>query len=243
MGQNLWVTHIYPWLVKVEMLDSVKWFIEGISTPFNPYIVWKVTPDKFPINSVEILFITMITSMFLYITLSLLSSKIPFNMDRMLHRGIYNKDGQVVKQVGWGLRNILIRLSGIDSQYTKWDKVLAWSILVRSLGIGFGSFIIIIIWNLISPWPVNWWANWFLIYNLIYVGIIGIVSTVWFTIGGTWDLKRMFRRLESKVTNIHDDGRVIGHVSTGDMTEEELKHADFAELTEEEKERELTPYP
>ena len=240
-AQNLWVTHIYPWLVKVEMLDSVKWFIEGISAPFNPYIVWKVTPDKFPVNSTEILFITIATSIFLYITLSLLSRKAPFNMDKMLHRGIYNKDGQVVERVGWSFRNILIRLSGIDSQYTKWDKVLAWSILVKSLGIGFGSFIMIIIWNLISPWPVHWWANWFLIYNIIYVGIIGIISTVWFTIGGTWDLRRMFKRLESKATNIHDDGRVIGHVSTGDMTEEELKHADFAELME--KENKSTPHP
>jgi len=45
---------------------------------------------------------------------------------------------------------------------------------------------------------------------------VGIVSTVWFTIGGTIDLKRLFKRLREKETNILDDGRVIGHISSGD---------------------------
>ncbi len=51
---------------------------------------------------------------------------------------------------------------------------------------------------------------------------MSVVSTVWFTIGGTVDLRRLFKRLkanlETRQTNILDDGRVIGHVAAADVT-------------------------
>ena len=47
--------------------------------------------------------------------------------------------------------------------------------------------------------------------------MVGAVSTVWFTIGGTRDLLRMFKALKIKETNMLDDGRVIGHVSADDI--------------------------
>jgi len=217
LAQNYWVTHIYPWLVEMEMLDSVRTVLTGISSPFNPYVIWTVTPDKFPINSMEIYFITIIISLALYISLSLLTCKEPFNMDRMLHRGKYHKEGKKSEPAAWSIRSFVPRLMGIDSQYTKGDKILAWSVFIYSFGWGFGSFLVIVIWNYFSRWPTAWWANWFLINNLIVVGIIGVVSTIWFTIGGTWDLMRMFKRLDAKESNVLDDGRVIGNVSADDV--------------------------
>ena len=47
--------------------------------------------------------------------------------------------------------------------------------------------------------------------------MVGAVSTVWFTIGGTRDLLRIFKALKIKETNMLDDGRVIGHVSADDI--------------------------
>ena len=217
IAQKNWVSYIYPKLVEINMVDSVRTVIEGISTPFHPYVVWKVTPDKFPINSQEIYFIALLTSLFLYITLSLLSSKQPFNMDRMLHRGEYHREGKKSEKTPWSFKSFLPRLLGIDSQYTKWDKALAWSVFLWSFVLHFCAFVVIVIWNLFSPWPSHWWASWFLINNLILVGIVGVISTIWFTIGGTWDLMRLFKRLEAKETNLSDDGRVIGHVSAEDI--------------------------
>jgi hypothetical protein len=46
---------------------------------------------------------------------------------------------------------------------------------------------------------------------------MGVVSTVWFTIGGVWDLKRLFRRLRENEQNELDDGSVIGNVSASDI--------------------------
>jgi len=218
LAQKYWPGLIYPWLLNHGMLEPVKTFLETVSSPFNPYVVWKVTPDKFPINSQEIFFITMMVSLFLYIGLSLLTSREAFNLDRMLHRGKYRREGQEVVKEKLSLKSVFKYLIGIDSQYTSGDKILTWSVFLYSFCWGFGSFITLIIWNKFSPWPNNWWANWFFFCNIILSGIIGIVSTVWFTIGGTMDLRRLFKRLKEKEFNVLDDGRVIGHVSADDVT-------------------------
>ncbi len=218
VAQNYWVEYIYPWLVQEQLIDTVVWIIEGISRPFNPYILWEVNGDKFPINSMEIYFIAMIVSISLYISISLLTCKKVFNMDRLLHRGKYKKEEiepavHSKSKISWFKRNLL----GIDSEYTRGDKTLAWSVFLYSIVFQFGSFIVIIVWNLFAPWSDKWWGNWFLINNLIIVGIIGVVTTVWFTIGGTLDLIKMFKRLEEKQENLLDDGRVVNHVSTDDI--------------------------
>jgi Na+/proline symporter len=218
LAQKYWVGSIYPWLLSHGLLEPVRMFLKAASAPFNPYVVWTVTPDKFPINSMELLFMTMVVSLALYIGLSLLTSREAFNLDRMLHRGIYRREGEAVVKETLSFRTVFKSLIGIDSQYTTSDKILAWSVFIWSFGWGFGSFITLIIWNKISPWPNAWWANWFFFCNIILAGVIGIVSTIWFTIGGTRDLYRLFKRLGEREVNVLDDGRVIGHVSADDVT-------------------------
>ena len=66
-------------------------------------------------------------------------------------------------------------------------------------------------------WPAKWWANWFFIQNFIVAFGIGLISTVWFTIGGTLGLRQMFKRLATHEQNKLDDGRVIGHVNVDDI--------------------------
>ena len=215
--QKYWAEYIYPWLVKNEMIDSVRHVIERISDPFRPYIDWRVTGDKFPINSQEMLFITMAISIGLYVGLALLSRRKPFNMERMLHRGKYRVEGVEQIKERLTLSVIFKKLIGITSEYTKGDKVLAWSVLIYSMGWMFGSWLVIVIWNLFYSWPNEWWATWFYIQTFYVSVLIGIVSTVWFTIGGTWDLRRMFRRLAKHESNILDDGRVVEHVSAADV--------------------------
>ena len=217
LAQKYWAGFIYPWLVNHEMIEAVRTFLCTVSAPFNPYVVWTVTPDKFPINSQEVFFITTLITLGLYVGLSLLTSSEPFNMDRLFHRGKYRREGQEVIAEKFSWKTLYKFFVGIDSQYTKGDKILAWSVFIWSFGWGFGSFIVLIIWNRISPWPANWWANWFFFTNFVLGSIIGIVSTIWFSIGGTWDLRRRYRRLREKEFSVLDDGRVIGHVSADDV--------------------------
>lgn len=225
VAQKTWVKHIYPWLEATGRLPGVSRIVEGLSRPLEPYVEWRVLPDKFPINSQEIYFIAMLVGVILYVTISLLTGTESFNMERMLHRGKYRREGEVEiihEPVTW--MTAYQKILGINSEYTRGDRILAWSVFLYSMLWGFGSFVVITAWNTITPWPDSWWAEWFKVYNLVVPGIIAVVSTVWFSIGGTIDLKRLFRRLEEKEDNLLDDGRVIGHVSADDV-----KHVDEVE--------------
>jgi SSS family solute:Na+ symporter len=46
--------------------------------------------------------------------------------------------------------------------------------------------------------------------------LLGVISTVWFFIGGVIDTRRLFKDLVARVDNPLDDGRVEGHVSLMD---------------------------
>ncbi|MFA5865596.1 MAG: sodium:panthothenate symporter [Phycisphaerae bacterium] len=218
--QKYWVGDIYPWLHERALVDTVALWLERASAPFEPIIRWRMSSEKFPINSQEIFAITMLVSIGLYVIISLLTSRggRAFNMDRMLHRGKYHREGLKVEHPPLTFRSILPRLIGIDNQYTRGDKILAWSVFIWSFGWGFlVSFVVIAVWNFISPWSNDGWSRWFFFNNFIVAGVIGLVSTIWFSIGGTIDLRKLFKDLAKKEENILDDGRVIGHVSADDV--------------------------
>ena len=92
------------------------------------------------------------------------------------------------------------------------------------------GFVAVAVWNFISPWSNEGWSRWFFIQNFVVLIIVAIVSTVWFTWGGTRDLYRLFKALAAKESNVLDDGRVIGHVSADDITMvEKLDHIEMPE--------------
>ena len=93
--QRQWANLVYPWLRDNGLLEGVKNALTTLSSPFMPYINWSVvTQDRCPINSYEWYFITMMTTLLLYVVVSLLTCKEKFNLDRMLHRGKYALDEQ-----------------------------------------------------------------------------------------------------------------------------------------------------
>ncbi len=60
-----------------------------------------------------------------------------------------------------------------------------------------------------------------------------MVSTVWFTIGGTLDLRSLFQRLKTLEVNTNDTGRVVGHQNADDYAAEELARESKPSLPEE----------
>ena len=206
--QQTWAKYLYPALEKYGLADSFSRFFETASKPFNPYIVWKMTPEKFPVNSQEIYFIAMLVAVTLYVTVSLLTCRKPFNLERMLHRGIY-ADSETKPRIPWTFRSAFSKIIGIDANYTRGDRILAWSVFLWSFGYGFClCFVGVIIWNAIYRWPNHWWAVQFHITALIVPCIVAVVSTIWFSIGGTLDLRRLFKSLAAKHDDFSDDGRV-----------------------------------
>ena len=227
--QRQWAGLVYPWLRDNNLLEGTKNVLTALSKPFTPYIDWSnVVQDRCPINSYEWYFVTMITTLVLYIVVSFLTLKEPFNLDRMLHRGKYALDGERQIKSAWTFRNVFNKLIGITPEYTTGDKVIAWSYFFYSFIYRFGlTFILVVIWNAITPWTINYWSWYFLVTTLLVPGAMAAVTAVWFGIGGAVDLVRMFRDLETRTINELDDGRVEGNMSLADKAQ--LEAIDAAE--------------
>jgi hypothetical protein len=124
---------------------------------------------------------------------------------------------------------------GITPEYTRGDRLIAWSVFLWSIVYGFGNmFCGVLIWNKFSPWPVQRWGVYYYITTIVASLLVGCVSTVWFMWGGFRDMVAMFRDLAARVANPLDDGRVVGHVSLADK-----EH--FEEVEETAKEDETEP--
>ncbi len=209
-----WAALIYPWLERQGWVEQVGNALERVSSPFSPYIVWEMNRLKCPVNSYEIYFFAMVASLTVYILVSLATSKRPFNLDRMLHRGAYNIDGENKSRTKWTWRSVWGKLIGITPDYSRGDKVIAWSVFTYSFVYHFLiAFVLVVAWNAVSPWPVAWWGRYFLAVSLVVPGIAAAVSTVWFGIGCSLDLAHMFRDLRNRVPDPLDNGMVQGHVS------------------------------
>lgn len=215
--QRNWADVIYPYLQRREMVDIVGEILHKLSSPFHPYIEWTMNPEKCPINSYEFYFMTMVITLILYVVVSYATCKTPFNLDRMLHRGKYNLDGENknFEPIKW--KNIFKTLISITPEYTKGDKFIAWAFFAYSFIYQFGIiFLFVLIWNLIAPWKIEWWSHYFFIVQLVVPGIMAFVSMFWFGIGGTKDIIQLFKGLEKRVINHLDNGMVSGSVSLAD---------------------------
>ncbi|MEZ0217357.1 MAG: sodium:solute symporter [Rariglobus sp.] len=223
--QRSWAGSIFPWLHTHGWDLPFGRFLATVSGPFHPYVVWTMDPVKFPINSYELYFMSMVSGVVAYVVGSLLTYKQPYNLDRLLHRGVYDVEGEKHKEpFTWGVGSVVKKLIGITPEYTRGDKIIAWSVVGYAIVYKFGfCFLAVLIWNLISPWPKEWWNTYFFVTSLCVTGVIGIVSTFWFLIGGVIDMKRLFKDLDARVDNPLDNGQVDGHVSVADKAIFEAK--------------------
>ncbi len=216
--QRKWADGVYPFLQDQGWVEGVGSFLAAISKPLNPYVVWEMNPVKFPINSYELSFIALLFGTIAYVTGSLLANRKPFNLDRLLHRGKYNTDGTAEIQSKWTWRSAGGKLVGITSDYTRGDKIIAWGVvgytLVYQLIL---SFLVVLIWNLIDPWPLSWWSSYYFIIYFVTSPLIGIITAIWFCWGGVRDIRQLFRDLAKRVDNPLDDGRVEGDVALSDL--------------------------
>ncbi len=206
--QRTWALTVYPFLEKMGWVEGLNNFLVTVSSPFNPWIEWSMDPVKFPINSFEIYFISMILSVGGYVIGSYLTYK-PYDLDKLLHRGKYADGPEPVKEK-WTLRNIFSKIIGITPEYTRGDRIIAYSVffysVVYSVGIVFFG---IVIWNAIWPWPHSWWTVKFFITTLLIPGIVGVISTIWFMIGGSIDAIHLFRDLKKRVEDPNDNGQIL----------------------------------
>ena len=205
--QRNWAETVYPWIERHGWVGSVDAALRTLSGPFEPYIVWRMDAVKFPINSYEIYFISMMLAIGTYILGSYLTYK-PFDLDKLLHRGKYS-DSPELKPEPWSVRTIFSKLICITPEYSTGDKVIAWSVFLYTFVYQILiSFVLVTVWNAFTHWPKEWWNTYFLITSLIVPVIIGLISTVWFFWGGLVDGRRLFKDLAKRKEDPLDNGQV-----------------------------------
>lgn len=164
--------------------------------------------ENFPINGQVLFFLAMVASMVTYVVVSLCTCRVPFDLDRMLHRtpgkGVLGAE-RIPSGPFWWVKKML----GYDAEFTRGDKVISGAVFGWNMFM-FCVFIVVTAWNLVSVWPDRWWWN-YNVANIVISLTIATVTVVWFSWGGLRDLVRLFRQLAATRDNPLDDGSVVGH--------------------------------
>lgn len=170
----------------------------------------RVLGQEFILNGMQIGFIASLAAVTGYIAVSLLTCRKPHNMDQLLHRGAYAVEPEsdsaelIPPKINW-----FNRLWGIDDQFSRSDRWITLGIFWWSI-IWFLVFVIGSIAYLVHPWSSEVWANFWFVQAICMPLVIGVITTVWFTIGCIRDLRVFFHRLHQEKIDLHDDG-VVEH--------------------------------
>jgi len=178
--------------------------IVGIVFCLSTFILPRIWED-FPLNAQWMWFLAMISSTIAYVSISLFGKKAVFNMDKMLHRGKYaiaDDETQTTTQPVRGFK----ALFGMGSDFTFGDRVIylfitGWSIVWGLI------FLIGTAYNYIFDVKIESWNRFWHFYVWLVL-IMGIFTTIWLTIGGISDLRKLFKRLRMKTMDDQDDGTV-----------------------------------
>ena len=219
--QRSWADVVYPAIAKAGLVESFDRALRWLSSPFEPYIHWEMDAIRCPVNAIEFNFFLSVLCVLLYVAVSRLTCRTPFNLERMLHRGryaVYGEERPLGETPRPSLLRFASRIAGITPEYSRGDKAIAWGVFLYSFGYGFGlCFLGVVVWNGLRPWPVEWWSAYFIVCYFVVPCLVACVSAVWFGVGGVLGLRRLFRDLRTrKERDVLDDGRVEGSVSLAD---------------------------
>ena len=191
---------------------SVSTIVLRVVWPHIPVLVERFGTE-FPYNSQLMAFGAAIAAIVTYVFTSLLSNKTSVDFDRLFHRGKYalkeEKDelearGAEHKPVGrfW-------KLIGVNSdEFSRLDKGLFLYVAI-STGFWVVSFVVLLLLGLAGWMKEQYWLSWwkFVIYYFI---VTSFPFAIWFSIGGFFDLHKMYKKLASVKRDARDDGRVVG---------------------------------
>ena len=218
IAQQTWSSSIYPWMESEApyLIDWLTFSLEGISDRVWG-INWQVGPDRFPLDGQWINMLAMLLAIGGYIGCSLVAwiifKRPAFNMERLLHRGKYAIAGDHEQNVDTpvsGLKAILP-----SREFSRGDKFIYYSQLTWTVGwvlvFLIGSF-----YNYYADVSDDSWAKFWAFYVAISFVVV-VVTTVWFLIGGAFDMKNLFKRLVTAREIPDDTGMVVDHRNLADV--------------------------
>ncbi len=199
--------------------------LTGSGLSVGGIIVRLIFREDFPLHGMQISFFASVIAAVVYVVVSLLTCKEDFNMDRMLHRGDYEKiteavGGTLAGEQAFVKKGIFARILNFNSHFTLADKWITGGLFGWSM-LWFGTFVIGSIWNLIAPWPNEVWKTFWHITGIGIPVFMSLVTAIWFTWGGTRDIFALFRSLKKEQINELDDGTVVGHQNLDEVALEQ----------------------
>ncbi|MEI8342762.1 MAG: hypothetical protein WCH43_14655, partial [Verrucomicrobiota bacterium] len=189
--------------------------LTGSTLATGGILIRQFYPD-FPLNGMQISFYATLIAIAVYIVVSLLTNRVDFNLDRMLHRGAYSAVQELPGDSGSLISSahkkpsIWAVIIGIDENFTTGDKWLTCSLFAWTTGWFFVAAIGVI-WNFIIPWPPSVWSAFWRVVGIGIPIVMAVVTAFWFTWGGIRDIRALFRRLAREKVNHLDDGSVVNH--------------------------------
>jgi SSS family solute:Na+ symporter len=186
----------------LKQIDVTVFELLADDVPWLGKPIWFVRDG---LSGQEQTFIAMCSAAGMYVFVSLVGRRQVTDMDKLLYRGRYAIDDEAPASLTVAKKTWLERF-GIDRNFTRGDRwvtyvsvgwPLIWSVL----------FVIVTIWNLFTDVPDSWWLRFWRIW--LWVCTFGCAAvTIWFTIGGFFDLRYLFRHLKTHRADPTDDGRV-----------------------------------
>ena len=195
-------------LVGILLTQGPTWaFVTGqVGPAFNLTL-----PPKFWLNGTQMAFLAAGLAVVVYIVVSLLTCREPFDLERMLHRGAYAPPGPdhakapVPLRERMRLRNLL----HFGPDFSPGDKFASAGLFWFAIFL-LGVNIVVTVWNLVWPdvWTHDWWSHYWMIFGLGLPFLVAVVTLAWFTVGGTRDIVELFAALRTMRRDATDDGRV-----------------------------------
>lgn len=170
--------------------------------------VWPSIPafaaiaPEFPLNGAWMALIASVSAIVVYVAVSFCTCREDFNMDKLLHRGIYAIEGEHRKVD----HPHPLRWIGINSEFTRGDRMIYFAKIAWT-GFWFTAFIVGTIWSLTAGIPENLWGNWWG-FTVVLGLVVGAVTVVWFLWGGMRDLGDLLHTLRTVKRDLTDDGTV-----------------------------------
>lgn len=162
----------------------------------------------FPLNGTQISFFAALVAIAGYVLVSLATCRVPHDMDQLLHRGRYAVEPEGGETAAVPAQRFSVRsLIGIDEHFTWSDRCVAYGVFGWSM-FWFFVFLVGSALSLVHPFSNESWAQYWRITAIWVPLAITLITTVWFTIGCTHDLRTFFRRLRETRIDAGDDGTV-----------------------------------
>ena len=160
--------------------------------------------EDFPINGQVFWGLAMAASSLVYVTVSLLGRREPFDLDRLLHRGRHAVPGEHPVEGRSPRRGL--RAIALGPEATRGDRAIY---AVTYAWIGFWTLVFLVgtAWNLATDVSDAAWGRFWQIY--VYAQAAAAAAVIlWVTAGGLRDIRRMLMDLGTARRDDSDDGWV-----------------------------------